>query len=183
MGWEIWLEQRDAGVRTGQAGLGVLEQGTTPGKSMSRWKGAHCRQGCPCLWAPHLPPARGTCPEPPVHWIPVHCPHPTLSAVQKSSVMGTHAQGPPGSTHGSLRSIDIPKACTFPPDTVPTPSACAQGTHHAAQGGQKGHLPFVPFLLRPQEAPAVGSHQPELHPCAGLPSHLCKQRIQREVLG
>lgn len=67
IGWEIWLERRDAGVRTGQAGLGMLEQGTTPGKSMSRWKGAHCRQGCPCLWAPtpascqeNLP--RATCP-------------------------------------------------------------------------------------------------------------------------
>lgn len=67
MGWKICLQQRDAGVRTGQAGLGVLEQGTTPGKSMSRGKGAHCRQGSQCLWAPtaasrqeNLP--RVTCP-------------------------------------------------------------------------------------------------------------------------
>lgn len=171
MGWKIWLEQRDAGVRAGQAGLEVLEQGRTPGRSMSRWKGAHCRQGCPCLWA--LIPASCQeslpCPEPPGVLSTALTPHSHTVQLYRNP-LSWGAQGPAGSTHGSLRSIDIPKAYTFPPNTVPTPSACAQGTYHAAQGGRKGHLPFVPFLLSPREAPAVGSHQPELHPCAG--SHL-----------
>lgn len=108
------------------------------------------------------------------------------------------AQGPPDSTHRGLRSTDTPKdRHRVPRDCAPGPlcrrAACpsmqagstlthssdTQPGHGAARGGWKGHLSFVPFLL----LPAVSSCRPELRPCTRLPSHLCKQRIQRETLG
>jgi len=38
--------------RAGQGRSGGAGAGQDPGQSVARWKGAGCRQGCPCLWAP-----------------------------------------------------------------------------------------------------------------------------------
>lgn len=88
MGWKIWQEERDAGVRTGQAGLGVLEQDTTPGKSMSRWKEAQRRQGSQCLWAPTLASCQENLPRVtcPLDSCPLPSPH-TLTLSNPTEIL------------------------------------------------------------------------------------------------
>lgn len=93
MGWKIWLEPRDAGVRTGRAGLGVLEQGRTPGKSLSGWKGVAAGGGGRAWGLPHLLSARRTCPEPPGS-CPLPSPH-TLTLSNPTEILH----------HGVLRDL------------------------------------------------------------------------------
>ena len=169
------------------------------GRGLAAWRGV------PASRLPCLPPARRACsaqshPE----ILPAVLTHTLLGAQPYTDHLSWGARGPPGSTHGGLKSQIPPKSHTVPQKAMPhgpltqdclllcagrqagsthAHSPNVHPGHCAAWGGWKGHLSFVPFLLLPWETPAVSSHWPELHLCAGLPSHLCKQRIQRETLG
>lgn len=80
MDWEIWLG-RDACVRVGQGRTWGAGAGQDPGEECNKVEGCHCRQGCPCLWAPAPASCQETllCPGTPQG--PACCPHPTASWV------------------------------------------------------------------------------------------------------